>query len=577
LAGNQLISSCKSAYAKNNQHTQNPKQKKKKKDSEELTETDRRRLENLFIDGCKEKMAGKLETAEKYFRECQRLDPKNVPVKYELSHILRLTNRLEEATQLGKECVEGDPKNQWYHLAYIECLHIAKDYETAAGLYEKLVKHYPEKVEFYEAMAIEYALARNYSKSFKIYDELEKRYGPNETFTLNKIKLLKEQKKYAESEAELKKLIASNPDEPRFYAYLAEYYEDIKQFDKAKEVYDKILTIDPGNPMVHLALSNYYKDQNRPEEAHNELKIAFANPDLPVETKYDILGEYYKISNQFPDYTERAYELCEIALKAHPTSPEAHISYADFLLRDRKVKEAREHYLFAAYADKTRSSIWLTLLEIEAELNQTDSLEKHSAMGMELFPSQPEYYFYNGISNIQLRNYQKAAQSLNDGLEFVYDKKQLMMEFYSNLGNAYNYIGEYEKSDKAFEDALKVNPDNPYVLNNYSYFLSVRKEKLDKAEKFSRRSNELSPNNRQYIDTYGWILYQLGRYAEAEEWLARAATMGNKSATILEHYGDVLYKLNKKDQAVEQWKLAKEAGGDSEKLQKKISTKTLPD
>ncbi len=551
--------------------------KRKKHKTEELSETDRRRLENLYIDGCKERLAGRTESAMKYFRECERMDPNNIPVKYELSNLLRYEEKIEESTVLAKQCVEANPKNQWYHLAYIECLHIKRQYEQAAEQYEKLVKYFPEKSEYFESMAIEYALARNYSRSFKIYDELEKRFGTNETFTLNKIKLLKEQKKYSESEAELKKLIQTNKDEPRYYTYLAEFYEDMNQFEKAKEVYDKILGIDPGNPTVHLALANYYKDQNKPEESHNELKIAYANPDLDIETKTKILISYYSISEQYPEYTAKGYELCEIMLKVHPASPEAHSMYAEFLLRDKRIQEARDHYLIAANNDKSRYAIWGQLLAVESLLNQNDSLEKHSAMAIELFPTQPKCYLYNGLSNLVLKNYKKAAQSLNDGLEFVYDDKPMMLDFYKFLGEAYNNLKDYERSDKAFDDALKVDPDNVDVLNNYSYYLSLRKEKLDKAEKLSKRSNEISHDNPRYNDTYGWILYQQGKFKDAEEWLERAAKKAGKNPVILEHYGDVLFKLGKPQDALKQWNQAKEAGGNSESLLKKINDKKLSD
>ena len=93
----------------------------------------------------------------------------------------------------------------------------------------------------------------------------------------------------------------------------------------------------------------------------------------------------------------------------------------------------------------------------------------------------------------------------------------------------------------------------------------------------SKRSNELKPNERSYIDTYGWILYQQKKYTEAELWLAKAAGMGPKNATILEHYGDVLYKLNKPGEALAQWEAAKKSGGNSEELLKKIKTKKLND
>jgi len=565
-----VLSSCKvsgkSASSSNND----------KKDKE-LKERERTLVENFYIDGCRDKIAGKLESAEEKFREAEKIDPKDMAIKYELSTIYKLMERPDEAIRLAKECVDADPKNIWYHLAYIDGLQYKKQFALEAEAYEKVIKYFPERSDLYESMAITYALCHNFTKSFKIYEELEKRYGTNETFTLNKIRLLKEQKKYNEAEGELKKLIQSNPQEPRYYTYLAEYYEDVNDFEKAKATYDKVLSLDPNNPMVHLALASYYKDRNKTEDSHNELRIAFSNPDLEVETKLKILNSYYELSDKYPEYTPKGYELCNIMLKVNPASPESHTIYADFLLRDKKIKEARDQYLIAARLDKSRFAIWNQLLIVEGELNEYDSLEKHSALVMELFPNQPSPFFFNGVSNIFIHDYKKAAQSLNDGLEFVYDNKQLMFQFYRNLGDAYNYLKEYAKSDKAFDDALKVDPDNAELFNIYSFFLSVRKEKLEKAEKFSRRSNELSPNNGIYMDTYGWILFQLGKYKEAEEWLSRAAKKESRRPLILEHYGDVLFKLNKPEEALKLWQQAKEAGGNSDELLKKISLKKLSD
>jgi tetratricopeptide (TPR) repeat protein len=250
--------------------------------------------------------------------------------------------------------------------------------------------------------------------------------------------------------------------------------------------------------------------------------------------------------------------------------------YGDFLFKDKKIKEAQAEYMSAIKLDKNTFSIWSQLMYIDSELNDYTNLESHSAEAIELFPTNPLPYYFNGVSSIQLKKYDVAINALEDGIEFVYDNKPLLLGFYTSLGNAYNAVKKFEKSDKAYDDALKVNPDDAETLNNYAYFLSLRKEKLEKAEKFSRRSNELSPNNRSFIDTYGWILYQQGKYKEAEEWLNRAVKMGGKSS-ISEHYGDVLYKLDRKEEALKYWQEAKAAGGGSEFLDKKITDKKLND
>jgi tetratricopeptide (TPR) repeat protein len=528
-----------------------------------------------FLEGCKERMRGNVENAESHFKECLKIDPSSPAAKYELGNIYRFAAQYDLALKYAKDCAAADPRNQWYQLLYIECLHSKRLYLQAADVYGRLVKIYPEKPEFYEGMAAEYMYAGSYDKSYKVYDELEKKFGPSETFTLNKIKLLKQTKKTTEAEEEFKKLIKLNPAEPRYYTYLAEFYQDTQQNEKALETYREVLKIDPNNPMVHLAMAEYYKSINDKENFFKEMKTAFENPDLDTDTKYKILTSYYDLSAKNDEFRTQAYELAAIMIRVHPKSGEAYGIYAEFLFRDKKTKEARDEFVMAVKYDKTHFDPWNKLMFSDAELQDYASLETHSAEAIELFPNQATPYYFNGLANIQLKNYDKAVESLRDGIEFVYSNNQLLIDFYSNLGLAYNYQKDYDKSDKAFDDALKVDPDEKNVLNNYAYFLSLRKKNLEKAEKYSRRSNELSPNNPVYMDTYGWILYQQGKYAQAEEWLASAAKIAGKRSAISEHYGDVLYQLEKKEEALIYWKQAKENGSGSEFLDKKISDKKL--
>lgn len=528
-----------------------------------------------FVEGCKERMRGNVENAEARFKNCLKLNPSSAAVKYELGNIYRFAAQYDMALRFAKECSSADPKNQWYQLLYIECLHSKRLYLQAAEVYNRLVKIYPEKPEFYEGLAAEYMYAGSYDKSYKVYDELEKKFGPSETFTLNKIKLLKQTKRTAEAEQEFKKLIKLNPTEARYYTFLAEFYQDTQQNDKALETYREVLKFDPDNPMVHLAMADYYKSINDKENFFKEMKIAFGNPDLDVETKYKILASYYDLSAKNEEFKQQAYELAAIMIRVHPKSGEAYGMYAEFLFRDKKMKEARDEYILAVKYDKTHFDPWNKLMYIDADLADYAGLESHSSEAIELFPNQATPYYFNGIANIQLKHYEKAVESLRDGIEFVYSNNQLLIDFYSNLGFAYNYLKDHEKSDKAFDDALKVDPDNTQVLNNYAYFLSLRKKNLEKAEKFSRRSNELSPNNAVYMDTYGWILYQQGKYTQAEEWLASAVKMSGKRSAISEHYGDVLFQLGRKQEALIYWKQAKESGEGSEFLDKKINEQKL--
>jgi tetratricopeptide (TPR) repeat protein len=143
------------------------------------------------------------------------------------------------------------------------------------------------------------------------------------------------------------------------------------------------------------------------------------------------------------------------------------------------------------------------------------------------------------------------------------------------LGDAYNATKAFEKSDKAFDEALTLNPGNNSALNNYSYYLALRKTNLEKAEKMSLQLTKNSPDNPTFLDTYAWVLYTREKYKEARKVIERAITTGNANATHFEHYGDILFKLGDVNGAVEQWQKARGMNANSESLNKKIANRKM--
>jgi len=183
----------------------------------------------------------------------------------------------------------------------------------------------------------------------------------------------------------------------------------------------------------------------------------------------------------------------------------------------------------------------------------------------------------NGTAKYFTKKFTDAVASYKSGLKLVVDNKKMEATFHSSLGDAYNALKEYAKSDESYDMSLEMDGRNVTVLNNYAYYLSLRGENLAKADSMSKLSNTILPDNDSYEDTYAWILYKQGKYDDAKLWLDKALSHGgDKSATILEHMGDVFFKLGKTDEAVEYWKKANANGDDaSDVLNRKISDKKL--
>lgn len=120
----------------------------------------------------------------------------------------------------------------------------------------------------------------------------------------------------------------------------------------------------------------------------------------------------------------------------------------------------------------------------------------------------------------------------------------------SVIGDTQYQTGNERAAYKTYEKALKIDPEYCPVLNNYAYYLCLRRRSLAKAEKMSRITVDKEPDNPTYLDTFGWILYLRGKAKEAKPYFKHAMLYGGKdSAVILMHYSLVLEKLGEKDLA----------------------------
>ena len=193
---------------------------------------------------------------------------------------------------------------------------------------------------------------------------------------------------------------------------------------------------------------------------------------------------------------------------------------------------------------------------------------------IELFPSQGTLYYLVGIGANQMKNYKEAIDVLETGKDFIIDNNQLLIQLYSTLGEAYHNLKNYKNSDANFDKSLELEPNNILVLNNYSYYLSLRGEKLEQAKTMSKKTIEQEPNSAIYLDTYAWILFMNQEYEEAKKYMEVALNNGgNTQGVLVEHYGDILFRLNDIEGALKHWNMAKEMGDASNKIGEKIKKK----
>jgi tetratricopeptide (TPR) repeat protein len=330
----------------------------------------------------------------------------------------------------------------------------------------------------------------------------------------------------------------------------------------------------PQSAKLRLIESDLNRASGNIELADAGLMEAFKSRNMDVDTKIEQLAEYRMLLS--PDEIKtRAIPLAEVLTEVHPESAKAHAVKGDLYFSVGDKSNARSAYLTSLQYDESNLAVWQNVLQMLLEENEMDSVVMLSDEALELYPNQGMLYYFNGTGRLQNQDYSEAIYALERGKRLSNSNLALVSVFNSMLGSAYNGKGDYEKSDRAFEAALDYDPENLGVLNNFSYYLALRNESLDKAENMAARAVEGAPENVTFLDTYGWVLYKREKYKDAASVMEKAIGLGNVSAVHYEHYGDILFKLGDINGAVEQWKKAKELNPGAPLLDKKIAEKTL--
>lgn len=541
-----------------------------------LTEKQRIDATYAFFDAQKEKVSGNEARALELFAQCLRIDGKNHAAMYEMASIYQQKGKYTDALFFSRSAAELDPANEWYQLLLADCYEKTGRFNEAITIYRQLYKKYPNRVEYLFSESDVLLMQGKLTETIKVYDELEKHIGVSRELTQQKQRLYLKMGKVNEAANELEHLIQTEPDNLDYYSLLVELWQVNGRADKAMETIRRMQAIDPENPAIALALAEQYRSEGKRAESYEALKIAFSSPQLASEIKIRILTSYLPLVEDNREMMDQSLELSRRMSAAHPAEAAAQTVYGDFLSIDKQFPSARSQYRAGLAIDKKNLQAWQQLLLVESEMRDYPAMEEEAEEAQGLFPDQPVIYLFNGIAKSQNKKYEEAARTLLSGSKLVVDNDQQLMEFYSNLGDVYDKLKKYSESDTYYQKALNIDGNNVYVLNNWAYYLSVRNEQLDKAAEMSKKSNELSPANANFLDTYAWILYRQGKYADALTWLDKARLAGGaNNGTILEHYGDTLYRLGRTAEAVTYWQKARDAGDYSEWLEKKLNDKKL--
>lgn len=560
-------------------------QKKKAQPEQRSAESRLREAEFFFTEAQKYFILEDFAKALVYFQRVADLNPTNPTVHYKIAEILAKATKEEDMINASKSielALKYERKNKYFYLLASNIYAGLGQFGKATDALETMLSEVKGTENYLYELAALYLYDKKEDEALKVYDRAENVMGVDEVSSLQKQRIYLDRGNVDKAIAEGEKLIQAFPDEERYLLGFAETLSRYGQTPKAIGYVENFIKDHPDAGSSKMMLAGFYRDNGQEQKSRDYVLQVFDDSSVDASSKVLMMGIYVNTlsANKSKNITDQALESFSLQLfqkleMNHASNPNVHLVGGDLFMTIEKNKEALDQYLKAIKSGSTNFDAWQNLMYLESEANQLDSLIRHSEEALELFPNQAMAYYFNGYAHLQKKKYREGTYALEQAKKLSANNPAFVSDLNSMLGDAYQGLKEFAKSNAAYEEALAFNPDNDIVLNNYSYYLALRKESLDKADKMSAQLIKLFPNNQSYIDTRAWVLYAQEKYKEARKVIEKAIQSEQASPTHFEHYGDILFQLGDVDQAVKQWQKAKQTGGDNIALDKKINNRKL--
>ncbi len=361
-------------------------------------------------------------------------------------------------------------------------------------------------------------------KALNTLKEAEAVFGMTESIAIYRYNLLLKTGKKEEAYKSLEEY-NSRYSSPFVLCALAEHKLSAHEYSDALAYYDEALELESGFSHALLGKAETLRIMRRYDEYFRALDQYVADPQENPEAKADYLSEVVRRIGRrvVMSYDSQFRALLARMMETHPKSAVAARCHAEYLMQTGK------------WEDLSRACM--------------------QAFGK--FPAEIAFLEMACIGDYRQKDYDKVLVTCDLIIEHASADSAKVLNTLAMKGDVYHLTGRKSKAYKAYEKALKLNPDDAYVLNNYAYYLSIEGRKLKKACEMSLKTIEAEPDNATYLDTYGWILFLMGRPEEARGHFKRAMMYGgNDSAVVLDHYAEVLFSLGEYDRAMVYWNKA---------------------
>ena len=540
---------------------------------------DQRKAEYIFVEAQKQKLEDNFDAFYDLLAHAHEIDSTNTAISFYMGMcLLKMNNTTKERCERGlalmKKHFEAQPEDLYETTFYSDANMQMGHPEEALRAIKVLNEHNPNRLELQVRLAEAYAQSGDFSQSNATFDSIAAIFGNTIQITSSKIENYMAMNDSTGALREMRNLLATAPQNDSYNIAMSGLFQHYGKTDSALYYLDRAQEYAPDNGLIYLTRAQYCNQAGDSAGYEQQIYNALTAEQLDVDTKLGVLLSYIRERLSQEDTTQRINNLFTVLIQQHPHEAKIHQLYSEYLYAKKDYKGAIEQLGYNLDVNPTDADGWRNMVILNMiDDNYADAI-KASEKALEYNPDNVNLMRYVAGCYHQMKEYDKAISAYEETLALT-DSTDLKTraEIYTGIGDIYSEMKDDAKTVEYYERALKLDPTNSGTLNNYAYFLALRGQDLDRAERMAALAIKDEPDNANFIDTYAWVYFVKKDYAKALLYI-KSAVEKDEDNHLLEHYGDILWFNDEKEAAVEQWTRALETEPDNELLQRKVKNKT---
>lgn len=481
-------------------------------------------------------------------------------VNFAISDAFFAKGDLPNAALYGKQAVQQAPENKWYRLKLAKIYRSAGENNATLEELQTLLKFHSNDYDALFMLADTYKDYGEYLKSNQVLDRALKLTGPQRSIYLLKFRNFEALGVRDSAITQLELLREVDPDNLNTLNILSEYYSSSGKGGSAKKVLTEALSRNSRDPQSLINLARIFIEDQKWDSAGTLIRIFLGDKVILPEQKLSVAQFLYAKQQEAPLNEQLKKETGQALVTYTESSPgygPAFTLAGQYYAQNNQIDKAIEKLKKGNELLPQDDIAWRLRLQL---LLSEDRLDEAISVGKEADENIPDDSFIQFFlgSAYMLSDQNEEAVTWLERASRAPARKPFKSVVYSTLGDAQSNLGNSEEADRVYELALRYDPKNHNAMNNYAYNLSVRGEKLERAQELALKAMELEPENSAYLDTMGWIFYKLGEYKKAKRFIKASIDLDTQAAgaEVLEHLGDVHEKLGELNEAKKLWKQA---------------------